>query len=256
MWFRILGIADNTFKEEIRRKVLYIFLLAAVLIIFSSHFFNFLAPSDELKITIDMGLASILFFGMLIAIFSCGELIPREVERQTIATVLSKPVRRFEFILGKFIGGCLVIAVNFLSMSLVFLVLVYFKGKYIPLSLINALILTFWELIVLASIAICLSVLSSTAAFNVTVTFSLYILGHLTDYFSYIARQGENMFVSIFISIIWAVLPNFNNFNLRDKVMEGFSIPFSQVANVSLYALIYIVIMLVLSCVFFQDKEF
>jgi len=256
MFLKVWALANNTFKEGIRRRILYVFLIASVAIILSSHFFNFLAPSEELKITLDMGLASILFFGALIAIFSCGELIPREIERQTIATILSKPVKRSEFLLGKFLGGVLLVFLNFLLMSVVFLFLVYFKEKFISLNLIKALILTFWELVVLSSIAICLSTLSSTPAFNVTVTFSIYVVGHLTDYLIHIARQTENLFVSLFILIIYTILPNFNNFNLRDKVMEGFFIPNLEVVKVSLYGLVYAVIMLGLSHFFFKDKEF
>lgn len=256
MLLKVWILAGNTFKEAIRRKFLYIFLFAAVAIILASHFFNFLAPLEESKITVDMGLASILFFGALIAIFSCAELIPREIERQTIATVLSKPVKRFEFVLGKFFGGLLIIFLNFVLMSVVFLVLVYLKDRAISLNLIKALVLTFWELAVLSSIAICLSTLSTTTAFIATVTFSIYIIGHLTDYFIHIARQSENLFISLFVGVIYTVLPNFNNFNLRDKVVEGFFIPGLQVVKVLLYGLIYILVMLGLSYLFFQDKEF
>jgi len=256
MFLKVWALANNTFKEAIRRRILYVFLIASVAIILSSHFFNFLAPSEEFKITIDMGLASILFFGMLIAIFSCGELIPKEIERQTIATILSKPVKRSEFLLGKFLGGVLLVFLNFLLMSVVFLAVVYLRGRLIPLSLIKALILTFWELVVLSSIAICLSTLSSTPAFNVTVSFSIYIMGHLTDYLMHIARQSENLFISIFVTVIYTILPNFNNFNLRDKVVEGFYIPNLEVVKVLMYGLVYILIMLGLSRLFFQDKEF
>lgn len=141
-------------------------------------------------------------------------------------------------------------------MSVVFLVLVYLKDRAISLNLIKALVLTFWELAVLSSIAICLSTLSTTTAFIATVTFSIYIIGHLTDYFIHIARQSENLFISLFVGVIYTVLPNFNNFNLRDKVVEGFFIPGLQVVKVLLYGLIYILVMLGLSYLFFQDKEF
>ncbi|MBU1999086.1 MAG: ABC transporter permease subunit, partial [Candidatus Omnitrophica bacterium] len=170
---KVWAITINSFKEAIRRKILYVFLFSAIGIIFVGRFFNFLSPSNETKIAIDMGLAGILFFGALIAIFSCGELIPREIEKQTIITLLSKPIKRIEFLAGKFLGGFLLVFVNFLLMSIVFLVIIYFKEKTVSIDLVKALLLTFWELIVLSSIAVCLSILSSTVAFNVTVTFSI-----------------------------------------------------------------------------------
>lgn len=256
MFSRIWAITINTFREAIRRKVLYIFLFASMAVILSSRFFNFLAPSQEVKITLDMGLAGILFFGMLAAIFSCGELIPREIERQTIVTILSKPVRRFEFLLGKFFGGVFLVFVNFLLMSAVFFAVLFFKEKFISFNLIKALILTLEELLILSSITIFLSTVSYTPGFNVTITFSIYVIGHLTDYLIHIARQSESLFISIFLSIIYTVLPNFNNFNMRDKVVEGFFIPCWEVVKISGYALVYILIMLGLSYLFFRDKEF
>ncbi len=256
MLFRIWALAKNSFREELRRKILYVFLFASIVIILSSRFFNFLAPSQESKIIIDMGLAAILFFGMLIAIFSCGQMIPAEIERKTIIAIFSKPVRKFEFILGKFLGGVLVVALNFFLMSLVFLVTLYIKDRAVSWQLIKVLYLSFWELMVLSSIAVCISTLSASLAFNVTVTFFLYVFGHLTDYFIHIVRQIDNKFVSITLSVIYTVLPNFNNFNLRDKITEGFYIPALMVANISLYALVYVAAMLVLSYQFFRDREF
>lgn len=232
------------------------FLLASLVIILSSHFFNFLAPLEELKMTYDMGLASILFFGMLIAIFSCGELIPREIERQTISTILSKPVTKSQFIYGKFLGGVLLVFLNFLLMSAVFLIIIYFKSKNIPLDVIKILFLTFLELTVLSSIAVLFSTISTTPSFNATITFFIYIIGHLTDYIIHIAGAVENIFLSVFIWIIYSVLPNFNNFNLRDKITEGFAIPGKEILKISAYGIIYIMIMLILANIFFRDREF
>ena len=158
MLLKIRALAKNTFKEGIRKKILYVFFLASVAIILSSYFFNFLAPSQEAKITIDMSLASILFFGVLIAIFSSAELNPREIERQTIVTILSKPVKRIEFILGKFLGAILLVLINFLLMSAVLIALLYFKGGAAQSNLIKALILTFCELVVLSALSIFFSI--------------------------------------------------------------------------------------------------
>lgn len=246
----------NTLRDLMRRKVLYLFLFAAVAIILSGQFFNFLAPSASGKIIVDMGLAAILFFGALAAIFTCGELIPREVERQTISTILSKPVKRHEFILGKFTGGLAVVFINFILMSAVFLALVFLRPGIFSWSIIKALALTLCELTVLSSIAVFFSTFSTTSAFTVTVSFSIYIIGHLTDYLIHISKQADNLIVSLFFSAIYTILPNFNNFNLRDKVVEGFYIPNIEVANIIIYGFIYILVMLSLSFMVFQEKEF
>ncbi|MBI2447400.1 MAG: ABC transporter permease, partial [Candidatus Omnitrophica bacterium] len=101
---KVLAISNNTFREAMRKKTLNVLLIFALIIIVSSVFFTYLSPGEEMKIIKDMGLGSIMFFGMLIAVFGASSLIPTEIEKKTISTVITKPVRRMEFVLGKFFG--------------------------------------------------------------------------------------------------------------------------------------------------------
>jgi len=122
LFSRIFSIGKNTFTEAIRQPVFGIILfLAAVLIAFSPSFTMF-TIGNSVKFLTDMGLATILMAGLLLGAFSASSVISREIDDKTVLTVISKPVNRFEFIIGKYIGiaAALAVAIFLLSMVLVF----------------------------------------------------------------------------------------------------------------------------------------
>ena len=100
----IIAVAVNTFREAIRDRVLYLFLGFAVLLLISSKLFGMLTVGDEGKVIKDLGLAGIQFFSMLIAVMMSVLLISREVESRTVFNILAKPVRRWQFLIGKYLG--------------------------------------------------------------------------------------------------------------------------------------------------------
>ena len=108
----IFRVARATYHEGWRKRFLNGILVFAILIIGSSWVFTYLQPGAELKMLIDVGLGSIRFFGMLIAVFLGTRLIPDEIEKRTIYTLLSKPVTRTQFLLGKFFGGLATVISN------------------------------------------------------------------------------------------------------------------------------------------------
>ena len=100
---RILSIALNTFRENLREKLLYNLLFFALLMIGSSILLSRITLGDYHRLILDLGLASINLFGVLIAIFVGIGLVSKEVDRKTIYTIVSKPIPRYEFLLGKMI---------------------------------------------------------------------------------------------------------------------------------------------------------
>jgi hypothetical protein len=124
---RITAIALNTFKEAVRNKILYFLLIFALLILGFSGAISDLSISEPEKLIKDLGLASIDFFGFLIAVFVGIYLIYNELERKTIYTIVSKPIDRHQFVLGKFFGLLFTIYVNVIIMSVVFFAVLYFR---------------------------------------------------------------------------------------------------------------------------------
>jgi hypothetical protein len=124
---KVLAIALNTFKEAVRNKVLYFLLIFALLIMGFSTFISDLSIAAPEKLIKDLGLASIDFFGFLIAVFVGIYLIYNEIERKTIYTIVSKPIDRHQFVLGKYFGLLITIYVNMAIMSVFFFAVLYFR---------------------------------------------------------------------------------------------------------------------------------
>src|SRR5258706_12041399 len=125
-------VAVNVFKESVRDKVLYNLVAFAVLLISMSYLIGELTAGQDLKIIKDLGLASISIFGLLISVFIGIGLVWKEVEKRSIYTLLSKPIRRGEFIVGKYFGLVLTLAINVTVMTLAFYAVVGYMGWAAP----------------------------------------------------------------------------------------------------------------------------
>src|ERR1041384_7468944 len=133
---RIRTIARNAFREAVRDRVLYNLVLFVLLLTISAIFLGELSAAQEAKIIVDLGLSAMLLFGAFIAIFVGTGLVYKEIERRTLYAILAKPVGRGEFLLGKYLGLCLTLAVNVFVMGVgISLALVYVKRGYDPLAL-------------------------------------------------------------------------------------------------------------------------
>jgi ABC-type transport system involved in multi-copper enzyme maturation permease subunit len=180
---QIALIARNTFRESVRDRVLYNLIIFALLMTVSSLFIGELAIGSEAKIIIDLGLSAMRFFGMLIAIFIGIQLVFKEIERRTIYSVLSKPVRRAEFVLGKFCGLALTLAINSGVMLLGLVVALLFLGGFSGsalgsvTALLPAAFLIFLELLVVTAVALMFSTISSPAL-AAAMAFLVYVIGN------------------------------------------------------------------------------
>src|SRR2546430_1455457 len=131
---RVLAIARNTFREAVRDRVLYNLVLFVLLLTGGAVFLGELSAAQEEKIIVDMGLSAMLLFGVFIAIFVGVGLVYKEIERRTVYAIFAKPVGRGEFLLGKYLGLCLTLAVNVSVMGAgVSLALLYVRGGWGPL---------------------------------------------------------------------------------------------------------------------------
>src|SRR2546421_5514275 len=141
-----LAIARQTINEAFRRRITIIFLVCGLFLIALGPVFGFLSPKDSQTILRSLGLAAILLTGLFVTIVTCIYLIPVEIERRTIYTVLSKPVQRFEFVLGKFLGGFAVVFINIAAMGVVFLAMIYLQEQRISHEMFQGVIMTFFQM--------------------------------------------------------------------------------------------------------------
>ncbi|HMX24942.1 MAG TPA: ABC transporter permease [Blastocatellia bacterium] len=176
---KIAAIALNTFRESVRDRVLYNLVLFVSLIVVGAAVMGRIAVGQEAKIIVDVGLSATSVFGLLIAIFIGIGLVSKEIEKRTIAVILSKPVRRAEFILGKYGGLCLTLLVNTAAMAAtVTLALLYVKGgaDRMQWAVWPAAYLIFLELAVLTAVALLFSCFSSPAL-SALFTLLIFLIG-------------------------------------------------------------------------------
>ena len=149
----ILAIAVNTFREAVRDRVLYLIVVFAVVLIAASTLLSLLTVGSEEKIIKDFSLSMITLFGTATALFIGIGLVYKEIEKRTVYTLLSKPIRRGEFILGKYLGLCLTLAVNLAVMAGAFFILLALRG-FSADGMWTALLLIYVELLLVTSIAV------------------------------------------------------------------------------------------------------
>ncbi|MBI1784115.1 ABC transporter permease [Candidatus Sumerlaeota bacterium] len=125
---QILAIALNTFKEAVRNRILYLILFFAIIMMAFSGILSQLSIADQTKVVKDLGFASINLFGVAISVFIGVSLVYNELERKTIYTIVSKPIHRWQFLLGKFFGLLMTVYVNVLIMTLFFLFILHYNA--------------------------------------------------------------------------------------------------------------------------------
>lgn len=252
---RIRGIALNTLRESIRDKVLVTLIVFAVLVMGASRVIQPLALGEEAKVIKDIGLASITLFCVLIAILVGGRLVYKEVEKRTIYIILAKPVRRWEFIVGKYVGLMAVLSISLVVMTVSFYIIALVIGIRPPLVLLWSVLMTFFELVILTAVAILFSTFVTPITGSVF-TFAVYFVGHLTRDLKLLAAMSPSPIVKAASYFLYYVLPNLDNFNIRGQVVHGALLDPGGMALAGIYAIVYSATLLLISVAVFSRKEF
>ena len=251
---KILVIAKNTFREAIRDRILYAILGFALLFIISTIFLASISLGEDLKIIRDFGLAGIYLFGTLIAIFLGTWLIYKEIEKQTVYVVLSKPISTFEFILGKFLGLFTAVALCIFLMATVYLSLVAVKGGGFDSLGLLAIIFQLLEIMIFISLTIMFSSFARPFAAMIYSVLILYI-GHSLTLLVKFALKNGGIFKYITV-IIYYLLPNLEKFNIRNLVIHNQSVSLLQFFAALAYAVFYSAILLFLANSALKRQEF
>lgn len=248
-------IALNTFREAKRDRILYLLFFFAALSIAASRVLAILTVGDRIKIVMDVGLASISIFGVLMAILMGTGLVYKEIDKKTIFTLLSKPIHRVEFILGKFLGLVLTLAVMTGLMTLIFLVLLFLHTFRIEWAMLVAVAYIFLELILLTAVAILFSTFS-TPILSSIFSLSFYVIGHMSWGLEALIRKIRPGFSRTLAQFLYMVLPDLENFNFKTEVVHGLAIPAGIHAWAVLYGLLYTAFILGLAVLIFRRRDF
>jgi len=256
--WRIAAIARNAFREAVRDRVLYNLVLFVLLLTAAAIFIGELSGGQERKIIVDLGLSAMLLFGVFIAIFVGVGLVYKEIERRTIYAIFSKPVGRGEFLVGKYLGLCLTLLVNVVVMGLgISLALIYVSRGWDPLivNLWPAVFLIYLELTILTGVALLFSSFSSPAL-SALLTFFVFIIGHFSaDLKNLSVSMGSTAARGLFVTLYY-LLPNLANYSFITPTAHGQSPAAGFVGAVSIYAIVYITVILSAATLVFSRRNF
>lgn len=252
---RLFSIAANTFRETVRNKILYVILAFALVVIGLTWFLGNLSVGELSRIVADVGLASIHLFGVTIAVFLGITLVSQEMERKTIYLVLSKPVPRWEFVLGKAAGLCATILLTTSVMAVtLFAVYAAYAGKA-EAGIVIASAGIYLELVLIVCIAAFFSTFT-TPTLSAMFTLALFLIGHLSQTLFVLGRKAETAGARAASAILFYLLPNLEIFNWKDGVVYGeVRSPVLLLSAVG-YLACYGTAILVLACLLFSRKDF
>lgn len=253
---RVGAIAANTFREAVRDRVLYNLILFALLLVAAAVLFGQISIGIVRIVVISLSLTSISIFGMVIAIFIGIGLVSKEIEKKTLYTVLARPVRRWEFILGKYFGLVGTLVVNALFMTLGFYgALLYVSRGFVradlyPLIAIYFIILQF---IIIVSLALLFSSFSSPIL-SAILAFAMFVIGTFSDDLRNFAQMAHG-------TAHWAammaayVVPNFSSLNVIAYVAHDQSVSGSLILGNSAYAIAYSIAVLCGGILIFERRN-
>jgi ABC-type transport system involved in multi-copper enzyme maturation permease subunit len=250
----IKAIAANTFREAIRDRILYLFVGFAIIMVLSTKLFGMLTVGDEGKIVKDIGLASMQVFSMLIAVMMSMILISREVDNRTVFNILAKPVRRWQFILGKYLGLVTIVAANLLLITLVLMLMVLVVTREVDFMLLFAGIMTMLEMLVLAAFATLFAVLTRPILGSL-MTLAVFVVGHMSADLWLLTRQLPGALTRIAIAVVYYLLPNLERFNFRTEIVHDLPIPEAAIVWAVVYAVAFVAVVLYLAVLRFRGKD-
>jgi ABC-type transport system involved in multi-copper enzyme maturation permease subunit len=261
-------VAVNVFKESVRDKVLYNLVVFAVLLIATSFLLGQLTAGQDIKIIKDLGLASIATFGLLIAVFIGIGLVWKEVEKRSIYGLLSKPIRRHEFVLGKYVGLMLTLLVNVAIMTCAFYAVVWVMGSQVDAkireswpapaadpAMLKAIALIVIELMLVTGIALFFSTFSSPFL-SAVLTLGLWVIGHFNTDLRNFENVVESRPAALFARGLYYVLPNFSAFDVKAQVVHGQPVDLSYLVVTTLYGLTYVAFVLAAAMTVFSRRDF
>ena len=261
-------VAVNVFRELVGDRILYSLVVFAVLLIAGAVVVGQLTGGEDIKIIKDLGMAAIAVFGLLMAVFIGIGLVWKEVERRSIYNLLSKPVRRYEFVVGKYCGLVLTLLINVAVMAAAFYtVLAYVGSRATPLqrlawpapatdpAMLAAIGLIVVELMLVAAIALFFSTVTGPFL-SALLTFGLWVVGHFNADLRGLEAFVDSTGVALAGDVLYYVLPNFSAFDVKAQVVYGQPVGVAYLGLTTLYGLVYAAFVLAATVAVFARRDF
>lgn len=279
---RVLAIGRNTFTEIVRQKVFYFLLIFGLIVIGNSAFLAKFSFQEEFQMLKDVSLGAMSVFLSLLAILATAMLLPRDLEDRTIFTILSKPVPRHEYLLGKLLGVVILLTLSTLIMGALFLAVLFLREQSAlaetqrtcaPQELAAALAeirkaAFSWDLfpamaillvkgILLSSMTLLVSTFATSGIFAILVSASAYFIGHLqvTAREYWMSGIGIHWWTRIFTALVALLFPDLQAFNLSDDIVAGISLPMGLFWQTVALGAVYTGVYYAVACFLFENRE-
>ncbi len=254
---RVGAVALNTFREAVRDRVLYNLVFFALLMMGAAIVVGQISIGIEDVVIVSLGLSAISVIGLLISVFIGVALVSKEMDKRTLYALLAKPVRRWEFLLGKFMGLVLTLAVNTAAMALgLLLAMLYVKhslarGDAAVLVAVYFIVLKLALIVALALLFSCFT----TPLLAILFTAGLYIAGLYVQELRNMPLEAMSPAMSAFTKWLSYLLPNFENFNVMAIAAHGRAVPGALILQNTLYTVVYCTIVLTAAAAVFSRRN-
>ena len=257
----VLAVAQNTFREAIRNRIMASLVLFAVGMMLLTLAVSSASLHEEVRLMKDIGLFLISGFSVLIAIFVGVNLLLLEIQRKTIYTVMPKPIHRHEFLLGKYLGLAATMAVQVLVMGGVLALQFVFLGADFGVEMVQAMWLIYVEVLIIISVAMVFSSFS-TPFLSGLLAFGVFAVGRFVDRLGTLTltKRGESDpaldQIAAIVRTATRVLPDLSLYNATPHVVHEASMAGAHVGNATLYGLSYAAAALLIASLIFSRRDF
>lgn len=284
MSVQVAVIARNTFIELVRQKIFYIILVFALCAIGSSVFMARLTFQEEFQMLKDVCLGAMSVFTSLLAILATATFLPKDLEDRTLYNLLSKPVPRFVYLLGKLLGIILLLALFTLLMSAVFALVLGLREQSVlaqtrsefreapeelaaalaaiqaatfNANLIPGILIIYVKSVLLAALTLFISTFSTSSLFTILIAAAVYFIGHLQSTAREYWLQGVDIkwWTRIIVALVALLFPDLQSFNLTDDVIAGAQIPLNTFLETFALGWVYAAVYFALSALVFAGRE-
>lgn len=253
---KILAIARNTAREALRSKVLYSILAFAVLVVGVAALFGSASLGDQEKFVKDFSLMGISVFGVVIAVALGVSMLGKELGKRTILNILSKPVARWQFIVGKFLGLVATLALVVAGMCGVLVALVGLVDGRLDVGLVQAGIAIILELTVLVAAALLFSSIVVTPTLAGLFTVAAFVAGRSAGYLAFFGGPDTPAPLRTMAATLYWLLPHLHRLNIADRVVYGDLVSATYLLECAAYAAGYAGVLLLIATGLFARREF
>ena len=259
---RVWAVAINTFRDAIRHRVLY----GIVAVVFAINLFAIvlgeMSLHQESRVARDLGLGGVSLFGCVTAIMLGVSLLYAEIKKRTIHTIVTKPIARYEFVIGKYVGMSITLSCLVLMFSAVMMLILWYQDVGINAALIKAVILAYFEVLIVAAIAVFFSSFSSPFLSGIF-SFGLFAVGRMTMDIRALVATSESESIKVLGQVVLYIVPDLHIFSVSGGKVAGENVSvhndfvsWAYMGTSAAYAVLVISILIGLSIAIFSKRDF